>query len=171
MNCHAGVSEPAVLSLNEVEVHKLHRNKRYNAKENPIMSEAPTPSYAFTVALDVPFERAREQVVDALKAEGFGVLTEIDVKSTMKQKIDVDFRKYAILGVCNPNLAHRALNIDLQMGLLLPCTAIVYEEDDGSVVSLLDPSIMREVAANPALEPVAEEARARLRRAIEALGG
>ena len=135
------------------------------------MSEAPTPSYAFTVSLNVPYERAREQVMNALKAEGFGVLTEIDVKSTMKQKIDVDFRKYAILGVCNPNLAHRALSVDLEMGLLLPCTAIVYEEGDGSVVSLLDPGIMMQVAANPALEPVAEEARARLQRAAAALAG
>ena len=133
------------------------------------MSESET--YAMTARLDAPYEVALEQVTTALKAEGFGVLTEIDVKTTMKQKIDADFRKYVILGACNPNLAHRALTTDLQLGLLLPCNAIVYEEGDGSVVSIVDPGMMMQVADNPALEPVAEEARARLQRVIEALSG
>ncbi len=133
------------------------------------MSESET--YAMTARLDAPYEVALEQVTAALKAEGFGVLTEIDVKTTMKQKIDADFRKYVILGACNPNLAHRALTTDLQLGLLLPCNAIVYEEGDGSVVSIVDPGMMMQVADNPALAPVAEEARARLQRVIEALSG
>lgn len=130
-----------------------------------------TTSYAFTAKLDVPYEEAVTRVTDALKTEGFGVLTEIDVKKTMKQKIDADFRKYTILGACNPNLAHRALNTDLELGLLLPCNAIVYEEENGSVISIVDPGMMMQVADNPALEPVAEEARTRLQRVIEALGG
>lgn len=104
----------------------------------------------------------------ALKEEGFGVLTEIDVKDTMKKKIDVDFRKYTILGACNPQLAHLALNAELEIGLLLPCNVIVYEEGDGSVVSIVDPVSMMQMADADALAPVAE-ARARLERVRDAL--
>lgn len=133
------------------------------------MSEA-TP-YALTAKVDAPYEEAVEKVTAALKEEGFGVLTEIDVKKTMKQKIDVDFRKYVILGACNPHLAHRALSTDLELGLLLPCNAIVYEDGDGSVISIVDPGMMMQVADNPNLTPVADEARARLKRVIAAVAG
>jgi uncharacterized protein (DUF302 family) len=124
---------------------------------------------ALRVKLDVPYEQAVERVTAALKEEGFGVLTEIDVKATMKKKLDVDFRKYAILGACNPPLAHRALSTDLEIGLLLPCNVIVYEEDGGSVVSIVDPISMLGVVDSPALQPVANEARARLERVAQAL--
>ncbi len=127
---------------------------------------------AFRTKLDVPYEEAVEQVTAALKQEGFGILTEIDVKATLKKKIDVDFRKYAILGACNPPLAHRALSADLEIGLLLPCNVIVYEDEGGgSVVSIVDPISMLSMVDNPKLQPVADEARARLGRVAAALGG
>jgi uncharacterized protein (DUF302 family) len=125
---------------------------------------------ALRVRLDAPYEEAMERVTAALKAEGFGVLTEIDVKATMKKKLDAEFRKYAILGACNPPLAHRALSTELEIGLLLPCNVIVYEEDGGSVVSIVDPISMLGVVDSPALKPVADEARARLERVAKALG-
>jgi len=127
--------------------------------------------YAFRTKLDLPYEQAVEKVAAALKDEGFGVLTEIDVKATLKKKLDADFRKYVILGACNPPLAHQALNTELEIGLLLPCNVIVYEEDGGSVVSIVDPISMLGVVENPALNPVADEARSRLQRVIEALSG
>jgi uncharacterized protein (DUF302 family) len=123
-----------------------------------------------TTTLDLPHEQAIERVTEALKVEGFGVLTEIDVKATLKKKLDADFRKYVILGACNPPLAHQALQTELALGLLLPCNVIVYEEGEASVVSLVDPISMLGVVQNPDLEPVAAEARARLQRVVEALG-
>ena len=89
--------------------------------------------------LNLPYEQAVQKTTDALKAEGFGVLTQIDVKATLKQKINADFRRYVILGACNPALAHRALSANLNVGLLLPCNVTVYEEGDGSVVTAVDP--------------------------------
>ena len=126
---------------------------------------------ALRVRLEVPYEEALEKVTAALKEEGFGVLTEIDVKATMKKKLDAEFRKYAILGACNPPLAHRALSTELEIGLMLPCNVIVYEDDGGSVVSIVDPISMLGVVESPQLEPVADEARARLERVAKALGG
>jgi len=126
---------------------------------------------ALRVRLDVPYEEAIERVTAALKTEGFGVLTEIDVKATMKQKLDAEFRKYAILGACNPPLAHKALSAELEIGLLLPCNVIVYEEDGGSVVSIVDPISMLGVVDSAELKPVADEAGARLERVAKALGG
>lgn len=119
----------------------------------------------------LPYEQAIGKVTAALKEEGFGVLTEIDVKATLKQKLDVDFRKYIILGACNPRLAYQALNTELEVGLLLPCNVIVYEEDGGSVVAIVDPISMLGVVKNPGLDLVAQEARTRLQRVIEALSG
>jgi uncharacterized protein (DUF302 family) len=127
--------------------------------------------YSLRVQLDLPYVQAVEKVTAALKEEGFGVLTEIDVKDTLKKKLDTDFRKYVILGACNPPLAHRALSTELEIGLLLPCNIIVYEEDGGSVVSIVDPISMLGVVESPELEPVANEARARLGRVAMALGG
>ncbi len=125
--------------------------------------------YAFRTQLDLPYEQAVEKVTAALKDEGFGVLTEIDVKATLKKKLDADFRRYVILGACNPPLAHQALQAELEIGLLLPCNVIVYEENGGSVVSIVDPISMLGVVENPALNPVAEEARTRLQRVLDAL--
>ena len=119
--------------------------------------------------LDMSYEDAIPAVTAALKTQGFGVLTEIDVKSTLKAKIGADFRKYVILGACNPNLAHQALSYDLGMGLLLPCNVIVYEDDGGSVVSIVDPLEMLDTANKPDLLSVAEEAKGRLSNVIDAL--
>jgi uncharacterized protein (DUF302 family) len=127
-------------------------------------------NYGFRTRLDMPYKEAVERTTAALKEEGFGVLTEIDVKATLKKKLDADFRKYVILGACNPPLAHQALQTELDIGLLLPCNVIVYEEDDGSVVSIVDPLSMLGAVEKPELEPVAREAQTRLRRVIEALG-
>ena len=124
---------------------------------------------ALRTKLAVPYDQAIERVTAELKAEGFGVLTEIDVKATLKKKLDVDFCRYAILGACNPPLAHRALSTTLDIGLLLPCNVIVYEDDGGSAIAILDPLAMLGIVDNPSLEPVAQEARARLQRVIEAL--
>jgi uncharacterized protein (DUF302 family) len=127
-------------------------------------------NYGFRTRLDMPYEEAVERTAAALKEEGFGVLTEIDVKATLKKKLGADFRKYVILGACNPPLAHQALQTELDIGLLLPCNVIIYEEDDGSVVSIVNPLSMLGMVEKPELEPVAREAQTRLRRVIEALG-
>ncbi len=121
--------------------------------------------------LDSPYEVAIEKVTAALKEQGFGVLTEIDVKATFKKKLDADFRKYVILGACNPQLANRSLSVELELGLLLPCNVIVYEDEQatGSVVSIVDPISMMGFVDNPQLHPVASEARARLGKVVAAL--
>ena len=125
--------------------------------------------YAFRTRLNLPYEQAVERVTGALKEEGFGVLTEIDVKATLKKKLDADFRKYVILGACNPPLAHQALKTELEIGLLLPCNVIVYEDDGGSVVSIVDPISMLVVVESSELDPVAQEARTHLKRVMRAL--
>ena len=129
----------------------------------------PSARYGLRRRLDLPFDVALGKVTAALQGEGFGVLTDIDVQTTLKQKIGVDFRRYRILGACNPHLAHRALSAELELGLLLPCNVIVYEDDGAVVVSAVDPDAMLGVAANPALEPIAAEARERLERALAAV--
>ena len=125
-------------------------------------------SYGLRVALPIPYDEAVDHATAALKAEGFGVLTTIDVKQTIKQKLDKDFRRYVILGACNPPLAHRALTAELEIGLLLPCNVIVYEAAPGqSVVSAMAPmAALGVVGDNPDLHEVAKEADARLRRAL-----
>jgi uncharacterized protein (DUF302 family) len=125
--------------------------------------------YALRAKLNLPYEQALEKVTEALKGQGFGVLTRIDVKATLKEKLDADFRKYVILGACNPPLAHRALSADLGVGLLLPCNVVVYEENGGSVVGIMDPIAMLGIIHKPEIEAVASEARIKLRRVIEAL--
>ncbi|PWH14112.1 MAG: ABC transporter ATP-binding protein [Ardenticatenia bacterium] len=119
--------------------------------------------------LPFPFEQAVERTKEALKVEGFGVLTEIDVQATLKKKLDADFRKYVILGACNPPLAHRAFQAELEIGLLMPCNVIVYEEGTGSVVSIMDPALMSKWLDNPAMISLADEARAKLERVIHSL--
>lgn len=116
------------------------------------------------VHLDASYEDTIERVAAALKEQGFGVLTEIDVKATMKKKLDVDFKKYMILGACNPPLAYRALTAEPAVGLLLPCNVVIYEDETqgGAVVSLVDPLAMLGVIDNPALVDVAQEARSQL---------
>ncbi len=111
------------------------------------------------------YDQVLAKVPEVLKAEGFGVLTRIDVKETLKEKIGVDFRRYTILGACNPRFAHQALGVDIGIGAMLPCPVAVWEEDDGRVtVNAVDP-LQTIAAANPALRPIAEQVRERLARA------
>ena len=126
--------------------------------------------FGFGITLKRDFDVVLADVAKALKGEGFGVLTEIDVKATLKKKIDVDFKRYQILGACNPPLAYRALTTHPSIGLMLPCNVTVSENDEGGTdVAFLDPILMMSVAGNPNLEPVAQEARDRLWRVAEAL--
>jgi len=118
--------------------------------------------------LGISYDAALAKLPDALRSEGFGVLTEIDVRETLRAKLGVDFRRYKIFGACNPSLAHRALEIDLAVGVMLPCNVIVYEEDDHAVVTAVDP--MQTVAAqDERLHVVADEVRARLARVLDRL--
>jgi uncharacterized protein (DUF302 family) len=125
--------------------------------------------YARTVALS--YEQAVERVTATLKEQGFGILTEIDVKATLKKKIDKDFTKYVILGACNPNLAHRALSGEIAIGLLLPCNVTVYEDpsDGKTVISVLDPETMVSLTGRPDIAPLAQEARDKVVAALKAV--
>lgn len=125
--------------------------------------------YGFGIHIDLPYEQAVERAKAVFKEEGFGTLTEIDVQKTLKEKIGADFRKYVILGVCNPQLAHRAFQAELDIGLLLPCNVVVHEEDGGSAVKVMDPQAALGIVGNPALGTIANEARQRLERALERL--
>jgi uncharacterized protein (DUF302 family) len=120
--------------------------------------------------LDRGFDQVLAQVPEALKAEGFGVLTEIDVQATLKSKLNVDFRRYRILGACNPPFAHQALQHSLEVGMLMPCNVIVYEADDQTtVVSAVDPMQTLAAQGDPAIRPLAEQVQQRLRRALDRL--
>ena len=130
----------------------------------------PTRTYGFGTRLDLPYAQAVDRVKAALKDQGFGVLSEIDVRTTLQQKLNVDFRPYVILGACNPPLAHQALTADLGVGLLLPCNVVVYANADGSSnVEFMDPEAGLGIVANPALNEVASQAKARLLKARDAL--
>jgi uncharacterized protein (DUF302 family) len=123
--------------------------------------------FGMSVKLSVPYEQAVAKVKDALKAEGFGVITEIDVQKSFKEKLGVDFPKYLIIGACNPTMAHRALRIEPEVGLLLPCNVIVYEKDGGVVISAIDPTARLGEYDNAQLKSVAKEVSERLARVIE----
>ena len=127
-------------------------------------------SYAFHRALSgTSYDEAISRVESALKDQGFGILTRIDVRQTLKEKIDIDFRPYVILGACNPGLAHRALSADDNVGLLLPCNVVVAETDDGAEVGFANPKSMLDIADSPEVRPVADEAEELLRRACDSL--
>lgn len=126
--------------------------------------------YAMTIILDLPYAQAVPAVKQALREQGFGVLTEIDARATMKDKLGADMEPYIILGACNPQLAHRALGVDRQIGLLLPCNVVVRADgQDRTVVSALDPQVMVAVPEREDLRPVADEATQRIRAALDAL--
>ena len=124
------------------------------------------PGFTLQKKTELRFEDVLARLPELLKAEGFGVLTQIDVKETLKQKIGVDFRRYRILGACNPHFAHQALTADLEVGAMLPCNVVVYEGDDGkAVVMAIDP-MQSMAAANPQVRAVAEQVRERLERVV-----
>ena len=125
--------------------------------------------YAITIRVPVPFAEAVPRVRDALKAQGFGVLTEIDVQATLRDKLGEDMEPYLILGACNPPLAHRALASDRRIGLLLPCNVVVRAEAGQTIIEALDPQAMVAVAGDASLQPVADEAATRLRAALDSL--
>jgi len=126
--------------------------------------------YGFKATLSTTFDLALPQVLAALKAEGFGVLSDIDVAGAMKEKLDVNMPPYRILGACNPPLAHRALQAEPDIGLLLPCNVIVRQDDDGQVtVGFLDPQLMVGLTGNPKIREVADDAAARLHRVCDSL--
>ncbi len=122
-----------------------------------------------TVRTSASFAEADAQIRAALKAQGFGVLTEIDVQSVLREKLGEQMERYVILGACNPPLAHRALSADRSVGLLLPCNVVVRDTADGTVVEALDPRVIAEVAGQPLLKDIADEAATRLRAALGAL--
>jgi len=128
-------------------------------------------SYGWKRTLPVPVEEADRRIREALQAEGFGILTEIDVKETLKKKLDTDFRPYRILGACNPALAHQALTAETDIGLLLPCNVVVYEGEggEGSVVAILDPVTQLGVSGRADIEPLALEVRQRMERVMAAV--
>ena len=125
--------------------------------------------YGFSKTVDLSFEDTINKVTEELKKEGFGVLTIIDVKDTLKNKIDVDFKKYTILGACNPSFAHKALLAEEEIGLLLPCNVIVYEKEDKSAVSFFNPALMSKVVENEALIPIADEVKEKLQRVYDSI--
>jgi len=124
---------------------------------------------AARLTLHLPFDAALRRVKEALKTKGFGVMSEIDVQQAMREKLGVDFRRYVILGVCNPPLAHRAFSINLEAGLLLPCNVIVYEDGGAVQVSIADPLAMARLMDHPDFRALAGEARAKLLEALKAL--
>ena len=126
-------------------------------------------SYGRQVVVGTPFADTVARVREHLQAEGFGVLTEIDVTGTLRTKLDAEIEDYVILGACNPPLAHRALQVDRSIGLLLPCNVVVRAGEAGTVVEALDPEIMVGLTGNPELKPIADDAAARLDRVLESL--
>ncbi len=125
--------------------------------------------YGFSKKVNLPYEKAVERITEELKKEGFGVLTEIDVKETLKKKLNVDFKKYKILGACNPPIAHKALQAEEELGLLLPCNVIVYEKENGSVISVFNPMIMTQLIENENMLSIATEVQEKLQRALDAV--
>lgn len=128
--------------------------------------------YSFSTELSGDIDEIEQSVTAALKEEGFGILTEIDVKATLKEKLNIDKRPYKILGACNPPLANKAIDSDPDIGLLLPCNVVVREEEDGSIcVAFMDPGAVLGLVDKPGIEQLAEEVRSRLLRVREAVGG
>jgi len=125
--------------------------------------------YGITVRTHLPFAEAVARVRQALKDQGFGVLTEIDVQATLRDKLGQDMEDYLILGACNPPLAHRALDADRKIGLLLPCNVVVRTAGAQTIIEALNPQVMAEVAGQPSLKPVADEATGRIRAALDSL--
>ncbi len=126
-------------------------------------------SYSYKKQISLPFSEAVEKTKEELKKEGFGVLTEIDVKATMKKKLDVDYENYIILGACNPAFAHKALQAEKEIGLLLPCNVIVYEDKGDVFVSAIVPSVAMGMVENSSLPEIAKEVEEKLKKAIDSI--
>jgi uncharacterized protein (DUF302 family) len=131
----------------------------------------PNPDYGFKKTVRLPVEEADQRVREELQKEGFGILTEIDVRATLKKKLDVDFKPYKILGACNPPLAHKALSAEADIGLLLPCNVIVYEGDEPgtSVVAVINADVQLGITGREDIQPLAEEVGTRMQRVLDAL--
>jgi len=127
--------------------------------------------YQRSVAIDMPYAEALARTREALAEQGFGVLTEIDVQATLRDKLGQEMEPYIILGACNPELAHQALEVDRSIGVLLPCNVVVTGRDDGSTVQILNPQIMASVTELPGLQPLADEALARLQAVLDSITG
>ena len=134
------------------------------------MIEQSSP-YGMRIVVEMNYSQAVERAREALAAEGFGILAEMDIAATLKKKLDVDFRPYVILGACNPPLAYQALSAELEIGLLLPCNVVVYAADEPgqSVVAAMDPVAALGLTGNDAIEPIARDVKERLRRVLEAI--
>ncbi|HVB86585.1 MAG TPA: DUF302 domain-containing protein [Candidatus Dormibacteraeota bacterium] len=133
------------------------------------MTVTKNTGYGAVCETSLSFEKAVSQLESALKQEGFGVLAQIDIQAKLKEKLGVEFPRYVILGVCNPPIAHRALQQDVNLGLLLPCNAVVYERDGRIYVGVVDAAKMLSITGRPELEPLAREVDERLRRALNAV--
>lgn len=125
--------------------------------------------YNFTKTISLPFEAALDKVPEALKSEGFGVLTEIDVKATMKKKLDIDFARYQILGACNPPFAHKALTTEIEIGTLLPCNVVLFENEGKTVLSILKPTAAMGIVDNPAIKELASEVESKLKKVFDSI--
>lgn len=125
--------------------------------------------YGFTRTVHLPYEAAVKRVTEELKNQGFGVLTTIDVKETLKQKLNIEFTRYVILGACNPPLAHRALEVEMNIGLLLPCNIIVYEKEGKTVVGAFDPMMMVPLVGKPELATIAAEVKKKLESVLASI--
>jgi uncharacterized protein (DUF302 family) len=126
-------------------------------------------AYYFAKKIDAPFSETVDRAVAALKARGFGVLTRIDVQSTLKEKIGADFRPYVILGACNPKMAHEALKAEDKIGTMLPCNVVVQQVDGGTEVAAVDPVASMQAIQNPSLASIAEKVRGELKSAVESI--
>jgi uncharacterized protein (DUF302 family) len=127
------------------------------------------PAYSFTKPIDMAYDKALEIIPGKLKEEGFGVLTEIDVKATIKKKLDIDFPKYMILGACNPPFAHKSLLAEPDIGVLLPCNVVIYEKDGKTILSVMKPSIAMGMVDNPELANIAGEVETKLKRFFDSI--
>ncbi|MEK7309051.1 MAG: DUF302 domain-containing protein [Nitrospirota bacterium] len=126
-------------------------------------------SYYFSKIIDLDFDSAVNKVIDELKKEGFGILTDIDVKATLKKKLDVNFHNYRILGACNPSFAYKALQAEDKIGTMLPCNVIVQEKDGKTEIAAIDPAASMQAVDNPNLKEIAGEVQSKLRKVIESL--
>jgi uncharacterized protein (DUF302 family) len=126
-------------------------------------------SYGFTKVLAMPFETVKDMVMKALKKEGFGILTEIDIREKFKEKLGIDFKKYVILGACNPPYAHKAILAEENIGLLLPCNVIVYEKDHGTALAIIRPKVAMQMVKNEILGNLAEDVEAKLEKVFNSI--